>query len=88
VHETLGTLLSEHLRHMSLEETRANRILWAHLDDDELRAVLRRIAASIEPASLATWIELVRDSGNASERDELFPLLRTAAPAQRTGASS
>src|SRR5262245_6427048 len=36
VHETLGGLVAEHLRHMALEESRANRVLWAHLSDAEL----------------------------------------------------
>jgi hypothetical protein len=74
VHEMLATLVAEHLRHMSLEETRANRVLWAHFSDGELLAVQQRIVNAIEPAERSMWIGLMLAACNQSERDGLLAL--------------
>ena len=81
VHEMLGALVAEHLKHMALEESRGNRVLWAHLSDIELLAVQDRAMASIGPEEMAEWVELMIPAGNLGERAGLVAALRAAVPA-------
>jgi len=80
-HEVLGGLVAEHLKHMALEESRANRILWAHLSDAELLAVRARILSALGPEELAEWVERMIADGNLEERAGLVVALQAVAPA-------
>ena len=66
--ERLTALVAEHLRHMGVEEARANRVLWAHRSDDDLRGIEGRILASISPWRLTEWLVLMLPAMNATER--------------------
>jgi hypothetical protein len=72
LHEMLGALVADQLQHMAAEESRANRILWAHRTDAELLLVQQRIVSAIEPEELAEWAEAMLASGNRSERVALL----------------
>jgi hypothetical protein len=67
---------------MLQEETRANRVLWAHTTDAVLLAVQGEILAAIPPEELADWTELMLVAGNLTERAELLAGLRAAVPAE------
>lgn len=81
VHEMLGGLAADHLVHMALEESRANRVLWANLSDAELRAVQGQIMAAIGAEEMAQWVEFMLPAGNAGERAGLVAALQAAVPA-------
>jgi hypothetical protein len=81
LHDMVGPLVADHLMHMALEEGRGNRILWAHLGDDELLALQGRIIAAIPPHEVSEWVELMVSAGNLPERAALIARLRAAVPA-------
>lgn len=85
VHDMLGGLAAEHLAHMRIEESRANRVLWAHRSDAELAEVQARIVGSIPPAGVAEWLELLLYYGNLGERAGLLAELRAGVPAEVLG---
>lgn len=68
LHALLGSFLSDYLRHMEREESEVNRMLWAHFSDAQLGAIHGRIIASIEPARLGEWMEIILPELNATER--------------------
>jgi hypothetical protein len=78
--ELVHALVAEHLQHMAREEGEANRALWAHRSDDELRALHRRILAVNTPAETAEFLTAVLPSVNRPERIELVGSLRAALP--------
>jgi len=82
VHEMLGGLVADHLEHMALEESRANRILWAHLTDAELLALQDRVMGAIGPEEMTEWVELLIPAGNLTERAGLVAALRGVMPAE------
>lgn len=80
LHDLLGPLVADHLLHMAMEEARANRLLWAHLNDDELLAIQDRILATIPPHEVSEWLELLIVAGNLTERAALLAGLRASVP--------
>jgi hypothetical protein len=82
LHERLGLLVAEHLRHMEQEEVTTNRMLWAHKSDDELRAMHARIVGSIPPARLAEWFGSILPALNGAERGALLGGMRAELPPQ------
>jgi len=82
VHEILGGLVADHLEHMALEESRANRVLWANLTDAELLAVQERVMAAIGSEEMAEWVELMIPAGNLTERAGLVAALQAVMPAE------
>ncbi|MBA2539924.1 MAG: hypothetical protein H0V17_09845 [Deltaproteobacteria bacterium] len=56
----INQLIALQLLHMNREETEVLRVLWAAYDDAALVAITKRAAATIAPARLAEWAELVR----------------------------
>lgn len=86
VRDTLDQLVGEELEHLRLEETRASRVLWAHLCDAELREVQARILASMEPAELGDWLAEMLRAGNARERLELMDCVGATLSAARATA--
>lgn len=80
LHATLALLAAEHLVHMDRIETQANRLLWAHRTDEDLRGLERRILARIAPERLGAWLALVAPACCAPERDALLHRLRDGLP--------
>lgn len=71
INDQLGLLIAEQLRHMEREELLANRVLWAHHDDEALAALHRRILQRIAPARLAEWLEILMPAVSRPEREAL-----------------
>jgi hypothetical protein len=71
LHERVWILVAEHARHMQAEESRANRVLHANLDDAELLILQERIVADIPPERMAEWMEIMLPALAPSERKAL-----------------
>lgn len=71
LHTQLRRLVAEELVAMEREETTANRALWAHLGDDELRRIRTRILASLPPGRLLDWAALIVPAVCEFERTEI-----------------
>ena len=82
--ETLDAYVADNVTHMRLEETRANRVLWAHLDDGELIAIQGQILAGMTPAQIEEMVELMLAAGNARERAALLTALAAKSNTQVT----
>lgn len=80
IHERLVRLLLEHLAHMENEETYANRALWAHRGDGELKEIEGRIVRSIPPARMAEWLEFLLPAVSRPERAGLVGEMHAGAP--------
>lgn len=81
------SLFSAHnLVHMHLEETEHNAVLWAHLDDAELRALHGQILASLSPAEMTASLRWMLPALAPAERLGLMGGLRHA-PAPVFGAA-
>jgi hypothetical protein len=80
LHDLIGPLAADHLVHMAVEETRGNRLLWAHHTDAELQALQGRILAAIPPDEASAWLELMVRAGNLTERAGLIASVRAAVP--------
>lgn len=80
LHARFALLVAEHLQHLDREETEANRVLWAHKSDDELRAMEGRILASIPAPRLADWIALILPAASVSERGAVLGDLHRNVP--------
>ncbi len=83
LHERVWLLLAEHARHMQVEESRANRVLYANLSDEELAAIHGRIVGSIPPARIAEWMAILLPALSPAER----AALEAAAGAKRPSSS-
>jgi hypothetical protein len=81
LHERMGLFVAEQLQHMAREEGQANRVLWAHFSDPELKEIEQRIVGAIPPARMAAWMELMLPAMNLAERAELVGELTAAVPA-------
>ncbi|MBL8858108.1 MAG: hypothetical protein JNL28_06385 [Planctomycetes bacterium] len=81
LHEMLCGMTAEHLVHMGVEETRSNRMLWAHFTDEELAAAQERIVSSVSPEEMSEWLEWMIPAGNWGERVDLMSEMRAAVPA-------
>jgi len=80
LHERLLALTAEHLRHMASEESDANRMLWAHRTDDDLRGILARIRASTSPEHGQAWLTLLLPALSTPERAAVLAPLAAALP--------
>lgn len=76
IHEKMGRLVAEHLLHMEREETTANRLLWAHLTDEDLRALLGQILGATSPEQMTRWAEVLVPSISPVEREHFLGALR------------
>ena len=84
LHEKVWLLLAEHARHMQVEESRANRVLYANLSDEELAALHGRIVGSIPPARIAEWMKILLPALEPAERAALHAA-GAAGPSRSTG---
>jgi hypothetical protein len=80
IQDRMANLAAEHLRHMGVEESQANRVLWANLGDAELLAIHGRILGAIAPARMAQWMELMLPAASHPERVAMVGGLRAALP--------
>jgi hypothetical protein len=63
-----NAVVAAQLAHMDREERDLNAVLWAHLRDDELAQLGRRIVSVIPPARMQEWGALIDPSLNDTER--------------------
>jgi hypothetical protein len=82
LHERMSHLVAEHLRHMAVEETTANRLLWAHRTDEELRTLQGRVLGAIPPERMRTWAEIMLPAISPVERAAVMSGLETKLPAE------
>jgi hypothetical protein len=59
------------LEHMNREENEVTEVLWANLSDAELMAISGRIIASIPPARMAEWVDLMLPVLSRPEREAM-----------------
>jgi hypothetical protein len=64
-------MVAAQLLHMEREERQVNAVLWAHLRDDEIAQINRRIVAAIPIARLQQMLPLMESSLNRQEREAL-----------------
>jgi hypothetical protein len=88
LHDASVRLLAENLTHMQREEAEATRVLHAHRSDDALRALHGRILASIAPARVPEWMELVLSAASGPERVALVAGLRAQLSPQEFAAAT
>src|SRR5690349_15415159 len=87
LHASLTLLAAEHLVHMDRLETQANRLLWAHRTDGELRALEARIVARMPAERLAAWLALVLPACCSSERTAILDGMRAGLPGAASAAA-
>jgi hypothetical protein len=75
VHDRFGLAVAEQLRHMQREEHDVQRLLQAHLGDDELRAMHRQILARIPPPRSAEWLGVILPAVSLPERTAILGAL-------------
>jgi hypothetical protein len=82
VHERMLLLVADQLRHTLREETEVNRVLWAHLTDEELIAINDSILATIPASRMAEWMERILPAANLPERVQMMSEMKRALPAE------
>jgi hypothetical protein len=65
--------VGEELQHMDREEREENAVLWAHLRDEDLAQISRRIVAGIDPARMREWGALLEPALSRPERTRMAP---------------
>jgi hypothetical protein len=80
LHERLLALTAEHVRHMGTEEADANRMLWAHRTDDELRAMVAKIRAATPPGRVQGFLSFVLPALNPAERVAMLAPIASSVP--------
>lgn len=78
----LALFVAENLIHMHDEQTAHNEALWARHDDDALRALEGRIAASVPPLEMSAMLRWFVPAFNAPERAAMLGGLRQTMPSQ------
>jgi len=71
-------MVAAQLVHMDREERQVNALLWAHLRDDELLQINRRIIAAIPLARLQQLMPMMDASLNRAERQAIAAARQTA----------
>lgn len=78
--QRLGLLTAEHLQHMEREETRGNRLLWAHHTDEELLHMHGRILGAIPAPRMLEWAGILIPVIDTEERRVLVHGLQERLP--------
>ncbi len=81
LYRRLARFVAEDFVHMHAEETENNAVLWATHSDEELRAIVERLVASIPPAKNAAFARWMVASSSPSERAEMLRGARRTMPA-------
>jgi len=63
--------VAQQLEHLDREANEVTQVLWANLGDADLIAITGRIVASIPPARMAEWMELMLPALSRPEREAL-----------------
>ncbi len=81
LYRELALFVAENFRHMHVEETAHNAVLWARYTDAELEAIHDGLVASIAPAKLMRFARWLVPFLNPAERLGLLSDMRAKAPA-------
>lgn len=81
LYRQLGLFVAENFRHMEVEETAHNAVLWARYTDAELAAIHDELVASIPPAEMMRIARWLVPAMNPAERLGLLADMRSKAPA-------
>jgi hypothetical protein len=76
----LALFVAENFRHMHVEETAHNAVLWARYTDAELEAIHDGLVASVPPAQMMAIARWLVPFVNAAERLALLQDMRAKAP--------
>jgi hypothetical protein len=80
LYRELSVFMAENLRHMHVEETAHNAVLWARYTDAELAAIHDALVASIPPQEMMAIARWLVPSLNPAERLALLADMRAKAP--------
>jgi hypothetical protein len=80
LYRELALFVAESFRHMHVEETAHNAVLWAHYTDAELGAIHEALVASIPPQEMMAAFRWMLPSMNPAERLGLLLDMRSKAP--------
>lgn len=81
LYRRLALFVGENLKHMHVEETEHNAVLWSAYTDEELIDIEQAIVASIPPEESAVGMGWMIPAMNPSERAEKLAGIRAHAPA-------
>jgi hypothetical protein len=81
LYQALALFVADNFRHMHVEETAHNAVLWAHYSDAELAAIHDELVASIPPQELMAALRWMVPSFNAAERLGFLADVQAKAPA-------
>ncbi|TFZ03609.1 hemerythrin domain-containing protein [Ramlibacter humi] len=80
VYRELALFVADNFRHMHVEETAHNAVLWAHYTDAELAAIHDALVASIPPEKMMGFARWLVPFLNPAERLGLLGDMRAKAP--------
>lgn len=81
LYRQLGLFVAENFRHMDVEETAHNAVLWARYSDAELAALHDELVASIPPEKMIRIARWLVPAMNPAERLALLGDIQSKAPA-------
>lgn len=81
LYRQLGLFVAENFRHMEVEESAHNAVLWARYTDAELDALHDRLVAAIPPEEMMRFLRWLVPSMSPAERVGLLGDMRAKAPA-------
>jgi hypothetical protein len=82
LYRALALFSADNFRHMNVEETAHNAVLWSRYSDAELLAIHDVLVASIPPHEMMTIARWLVPSLNPLERFHVLADMRAKAPAQ------
>jgi hypothetical protein len=82
IHERLGRLIAAHCRHMDIEETQVNALLWEQRSDEQLNELEGRIIEMVSPQRLAQWMVLFARGVSTPELAPMFAGMQAHMSAQ------
>lgn len=80
LYRALALFVADNFRHMHVEETEHNAVLWAAYGDAELLAIEQDIVASIPPAAMAEALHAFIPALHAGERLAMLDGMRREMP--------
>ena len=81
LYRQLGLFVAENFRHMDVEETAHNAVLWARYTDAELAALHDELVASIPPQEMMRFARWLVPAMSPAERLGMLSDMRSKAPA-------
>ncbi|MRD48814.1 hemerythrin domain-containing protein [Caenimonas koreensis] len=81
LYRELALFIAENFKHMHVEETAHNAVLWARYSDAELEAIHGALVASIPPEEMMFVLRWLVPFMNPAERAEMLKDMRLHAPA-------